>query len=86
MSQERLPVRKIRAVIRLHYEAGLSNRAVARACRVSNSTVGEYRERAEKAGLGWPLPEGLNDEELYRQLYSEENKKEDHSLPIPKGA
>jgi len=26
--------------------------------------VGDYIYRAEKAGIGWPLPEGLTDEEL----------------------
>lgn len=72
MPQERLSVTKIREVIRLHYEAGISNRAAARAYRVSNSTVGEYLERAEKAGLTWPLPEDLSEEELYRRLYPEE--------------
>jgi DNA-directed RNA polymerase specialized sigma24 family protein len=41
MRQERLPVRKIREVILLHFEAGLSNRAAALAFQVSNSTVGE---------------------------------------------
>jgi len=39
-------MRKIREVLRLHHEAGLSNRAIARACKVSNSTVGEYLIRA----------------------------------------
>jgi transposase len=73
MPQERLSVRKIREVIRLHFEAGLSNRAAARACQVSNSTVGEYLERAKKAGLSWPLPEDLSDEQLYHRLYPEES-------------
>jgi hypothetical protein len=57
MSQERLTVRKIREVLRLKHEVGLSHRAIARACRVSNSTVGEYVKRAEQAELVWPLPE-----------------------------
>jgi transposase len=83
MPQERLSVRKIREVIRLHHETGLSNRAVARACRVSNSTVGEYLERAEKAGLVWPLPEGLDDQALYQQLYPEENKTQPVDRPMP---
>lgn len=39
MAQERLSLRKIREVLRLKREVGLSNRAIARACRVSNSTV-----------------------------------------------
>lgn len=71
MSQERLPLRKIREVLRLHHEAGLSNRAIARACRVSNSTVGEYLRRAGDAGLGWPLPEGMDEDGLYRRLFPE---------------
>lgn len=84
MPQERLPVRKIREVIRLHFEAGLSNRAVARACQVSNSTVGEYLERTQKASLSWPLPEGLGDEELWRRLYPEEsNLKPAKDRPTP---
>lgn len=84
MPQERLSVRKIREVIRLHFEAGLSNRAVARACQVSNSTVGDYLERAKKAGLSWPLPEGLGEEDLYRRLYPEESAtKPKTERPIP---
>ena len=84
MPQERLSVRKIREVIRLHHEADLSNRATARACQVSNSTVGEYLKRAKKAGLSWLLPEGLSDEELYRRLYPEENDPQPASeRPMP---
>jgi len=70
MTQERLPVRKIREVLRLNKE-GFSNRAIARICKVSNSTVGEYLERAGQAGLSWPLPEGLSEEALYRRLFGE---------------
>ncbi len=57
MTQERLTVRKIREILRLKEEAGLSNRAIARTCKISNSTVGEYLRRAQAAGLHWPLPE-----------------------------
>jgi hypothetical protein len=35
MSQERLTVRKIREILRLKYELGLTKREVGRACRVS---------------------------------------------------
>lgn len=44
-------MRKIREILRLKYEMGLSNRAIARACQVSNSTVGEYIAGAKQAGL-----------------------------------
>lgn len=51
MAQERLTMRKLREIIRLKYEAGLSNRAIVEACYVSNSTVGEYLRRAKATGL-----------------------------------
>ncbi len=69
MSQERLSLRKIREILRLKEEAGLSNRALARACKISNSTVGEYLQRARQAGLSWPLPEGISEDELYRKMF-----------------
>jgi transposase len=81
MTQERLPVRKIREVIRLHHEAGLSNRAIARVCKVSNSTVGEYLKRAEQAGIGWPLPEGLLEDALYQKLFPEKVEKGERPVP-----
>jgi hypothetical protein len=68
MAQERLTMRKIREILRLKYEAGLSNRAIAGACKVSNSTVGEYLRRAKAAGVSWPMPE-MEEEELYRELF-----------------
>jgi len=70
MPKEHLPVRKIREVLRLKNE-GFSNRAIARVCQVSNSTVGEYLEKAKQAGLSWPLPEGLEEEILYQRLFLE---------------
>jgi len=83
MPQERLPVRKIREVIRLHHEAELSNRAIARVCKVSNSTVGEYLARAEQAGLGWPPPDGLSDADLYQRLFPEKGKANRSKRPLP---
>jgi len=71
MSQERLSMRKITEVLRLKWTCGLSNRAIARSCRISHSTVNEYLVRAEQAGLSWPLPESLNEEGLYRLLFPE---------------
>jgi transposase len=56
MAQERLTMRKIAEVLRLKWECGLSNRAIARSCSISHSTVAEYLHRAQEAGLSWPLP------------------------------
>jgi len=83
MAQERLTVRKIREVLRLKEEAGLSNRAIARACKISNSTVGEYVRRAQQAGLHWPLPAGISDDDLYRKLFLEEQKPAEPERVLP---
>jgi transposase len=37
---------------------------------VSATAAGECIRRARRAGLGWPLPEGLTDEALERRLYT----------------
>ncbi len=83
MTQERLSLRKIREILRLKYEIGLSNRAIARACQVSNSTVGEYLARAKRARLEWPLPEELGEEELIQRLFPEGEKPELAARPVP---
>ena len=82
MAQERLSVRKIREILRLH-DAGLSNRAIARACNISNSTVGEYLQRAQQASIGWPLPEALGEEALYQKLFPENNLPAETGRPLP---
>jgi len=71
MSQERLSVRKINETLRLKWVCGLSNRAIGRSCQISHSTVSEYLKRAEAARLKWPLPEGLDEDSLYRLLFPE---------------
>ena len=63
-----LSMRKVREVLRLHYAAGLSTRAIAQSLKVSPATVGKYIRRAEVQGLSWPLPEPLDDAALERRL------------------
>ncbi len=59
-------MRRIREVLRQRWECGLSERVVAASCSLARSTVGKYVHRAQEAGLGWPLPDGMTDEELER--------------------
>jgi hypothetical protein len=51
-------MRKIRDVLRLS-AAGMSKRKIAASLGVSVTAAGEYIRRARRAGLTWPLPEGL---------------------------
>lgn len=68
MPRERLPMRKIYDVLRLH-AGGLSKRRIAVSLNIGRTAVGDYLRRARRAGLGWPLPEGLSDEDLERLLF-----------------
>ena len=56
MPAERVAMRKIREVLRLHFACGLSKRRIAPLVGVGPSTVREYIGRATTAGVGWPLP------------------------------
>ena len=69
MPTERLSMRKIRDVLRLKFESGLSERVIARSLSLSNGSVNSYLQRARMAGLGWPLPEGLDDAALELSLF-----------------
>jgi transposase len=62
-------MRKIMEILRLKWDAGLSNRQIAASCSISHSTVKEVLIRAEEAGLTWPLPNGLDEESLEAKLY-----------------
>ena len=68
MANKGLSMRKVREVLRLHHVAGLSGRAIARSLKISPVTVKRYIRRAEEVGLGWPLPESLDDAALERRL------------------
>ncbi len=74
-------MRKIREVLRLKGEKGLSDRQVAGAVRVSPSTVAEIVRRAHAAGLSWPLHVEMDDEELEALLYPKPEGKQDRPLP-----
>ena len=70
MAQQRLSTRKIREVLRLVHELGLSNRQIAASLKIPHTTVGEYRGRARQAGLGWPLAPECDDARLEALLPS----------------
>jgi transposase len=69
MPRERLSMRKVREVLRLKYEQGLSSRAIATSCHISVGSVHDYLQRAKITGLPWPLPDDLSDEALDRRLF-----------------
>lgn len=60
-------MRKIRETLRLHFDLRLGQRPIARCLDISRTTIGDYLRRAEAAGLSWPLPDSLTDQQLYQQ-------------------
>jgi transposase len=61
-------MRQIREILRLKHE-GLGHRAIARACGAGVGTVSEYLRRAQRAGVGWPLPPELDETTLEARLF-----------------
>ena len=68
MPGARLPMRKIRDVLRLG-AGGMSKRQIGASLSIGPTAAGDCIRRARRAGLSWPLPEALSDEALERLLY-----------------
>ena len=56
MPAERLPMRKVREVLRLKHACGASERLIAQSLGIGRTTVGEYLRRAAVIGITWPVP------------------------------
>ncbi|HRY49097.1 MAG TPA: IS21 family transposase [Candidatus Paceibacterota bacterium] len=61
-------MRYVKDILRLKHQNQLSVREIAGSCGLPASTVGDYLQRAQAAGLNWPLPEGISDAELMERL------------------
>lgn len=67
MSWKRLEMRRIREMLRLRLEQGLSQREVASSAGVSPSTVWDLLTRVKASGLSWPQMSVLDDATLGRR-------------------
>lgn len=81
MPAKRLSMRKIREALRLKHFCGLSEAAISRSLCVARSTVADYLLRAGRAGLTWPLPEGLDDGSLESMLFPPSSSPVSRELP-----
>jgi hypothetical protein len=61
-------MRKTKEVLRLRFELGLGQRAIARACSISQGAVHNYLKKAAAAGIHWPLPEGWDEKRIEEAL------------------
>ena len=83
MPAERAPMRKVREVLRLRHALGVSERQIAITVGISRSTVGEYLRRAAVIGITWPVPEGMDDGEMERRLFTPPTFEEKPARPLP---
>ncbi len=60
-------MRKTKEILRLKHELGLTNRQIASSLHLSHTCVDAYLRRARQAGIGWPIPEHFDEDQL-RQL------------------
>jgi hypothetical protein len=67
--RERVSMRKLRELLRLHFDLKLSQHQIARSINIGQSTVSDYLARFTRAGLSWPLPVELTEMELQSALF-----------------
>ena len=57
-------MRKVKDILRLKFEAGLSHERIATALGLSKGAVTQYLQRAARAGVSWPVAPALDDTAL----------------------
>jgi len=75
-------MRKINEVLRLR-AAGLTVRDIARSTGAGRTTVYEYLVRAGAAGLSWPLPPDMGDDEVEAALFPPLTAELAERRPVP---
>jgi transposase len=83
MPGERVSMRNIREVLRLHLGQGLPQRVIAQSLQLGLGTVNSYVARARRARLGWPLPDDLGDEQLEALLFPPLSQLPAEQRPVP---
>jgi hypothetical protein len=76
-------VRETKEVLRLRLEVGLGLRQITRSCSIGLGTVHEYLQRAEAAGVKWPVAEDWNEERLETALFGGPPRARLAALPMP---
>lgn len=75
-------MRKVGEALRLR-AGGLSTRKIAASLGIGQSTVSDYLARAKRAGLCWPLPDGLTEADLERRLFRRQGGEARRDLAQP---
>lgn len=77
---KRTAMRKIREVLRLHFDNGLSNRQIADALRISKTSIFNTLSRFKESGITWPIPEDMPETKLEALIYRKEPSDDNEGL------
>jgi len=83
---ERIPMRKVREVLRLVFEQRRSQREAGQSLGLSQSTVAEYLSRFAASGLTWPLAADVDDGVLEATLFRRQALPATAERPVPEWA
>jgi transposase len=83
MPNRRLSVRKIKEILRLKLDCGISEREISRSCQVSRSTIADYLRRAAAARLTWSEASLSSDAQLEDRLFPTEHVPSSVKRPPP---
>ena len=83
MSNRRLSVRKIKEILRLKYDCGISEREISRSCQISRSSVADYLRRARATKITWTEASVLAENELEARLFPTEHLPSSVQRPLP---
>jgi len=83
MPNRRLSLRKIKEILRLKLECGISEREISRSCQVSRSTVADYLRRAAAAKLTWTEASLLPENQIEERLFPTEHTPSSVKRPAP---
>ena len=83
MANRRLSVRKIKEILRLKLDCGISEREIARSCQVSRSTVADYLRRATAAKVTWAEASAMAEAQLEERLFPTEHIPSSVKRPPP---
>jgi hypothetical protein len=78
MPTQRIPMRKIRDILRLRFSANLSIRQIRDSTKVSVGGIQKFLSKAQELAISWPLPDHLNDDQLAQLFYPTTEAKNSH--------
>lgn len=82
MANRRIAMKRIRLVLRMLHER-YSVRSIATYIGIGRNTVTDYVTRAKMAGIAWPLPVDLDDQQLEKLLFPGNGRTNPDQRPLP---